>query len=141
MKRLRWHPIAAATVALAVSVACGDGDGVTDVPVPAVPVPGTLVLSLTSPNSDDGAILLSISGGGITAPTVASTSHVLFSRLTGTTSINAVVVGNITAGPLLRFDVPDVGGASAYTGTITEVADRANALRTTLTGYSLEISQ
>ncbi len=136
MKRLRWHPIAAATVALAVSVACGDGDGVT-----AVPVPGTLVLSLTSPNSDDGAILLSISGGGITAPTVASTSHVLFSRLTGTTSINAVVVGNITAGPLLRFDVPDVGEASSYNGAVTEVADRANALRTTLTGYSLEITR
>ncbi len=136
MKRLRWHPIAAATVALAVSVACGDGDGVT-----AVPVPGTLVLSLTSPNSDDGAILLSISGGGISAPTVVSTSHVLFFRSTGTTSINAVVVGNITAGLLLRFDVPDVGGGSPYTGTITEVADRANALRTTLTGYSLEISR
>ncbi len=135
MKRLRWHPIAAATVALVVSVACGDGDGVT-----AVPMSGTLVLSLTSPNSDDGAILLSISGGGISAPTVVSTSHVLFFRATGTTSINAVVVGNITAGPLLRFDVPDVSGASAYTGTITEAANRANALRTTLTGYSLEIT-
>ncbi len=136
MKRLRWHPIAAATVALAVSVACGDDDGVT-----AVPMSGTLVLSLTSPNSDDGAILLSISGGGISTPTAVSSSHVLFFRSTGTTSINAVVVGNITAGLLLRFDVPDVSDASAYTGTITEVADRANALRTTLTGYSLEITR
>ncbi len=134
MKRLRWHPIAAALAALTLSVACGDG-GVTE------PLPGTLVLSLTTPNSDDGAILLSISGGGISAPTVVSTSHVLFFRSTGTTSINAVVVGTITAGLLLRFDVPDVGGASAYTGTITEAADRANALRTTLTGYSLEISR
>jgi hypothetical protein len=124
----------AVALALAVGLACGD-DGPTE------PVPGTLVVSLTTPNSDDGAILFTISGGGVDDPAAVATSHRMFFRTTGTSTTTAVVVGNITSGPLLRFEVLDVGEASSFTGTITEVADRNNELRASLSGYSLAISR
>ena len=133
MKRRHWQLLAVFTLALASTLACGSDE-------PTAPVPGTLVVTLTTPNADDGAILLSISGGGIDTPTTVATSHLLFQRLTGTSSVNTVVVGNITAGPLLRFDVPNVNDASSYVATITEVADRDNGLRTSLAGYSLSIT-
>ncbi len=144
MRRLNWYAITAAAVALAVGLACGGdggGGGNGGTTGPTVPVPGTLVVSLTTPNSDDGAILFSISGGGISAPTAVASSDLLFFRATGTSSLNAVVVGNIAAGPVLRFGVPDVGQVSSYTASITEVADRNNALRTSLSGYVLSISR
>ena len=105
------------------------------------PVSGTLVMSLTTPNADDGAILFSLSGAAIDNPAAVAASDVFFFRATGSTSINAVVVGDISAGALVSFDVPDVGAASSYSTTITEVADRNNALRTSLSGYVLSISR
>ncbi|UCF19032.1 MAG: hypothetical protein JSU87_14035 [Gemmatimonadota bacterium] len=135
MKRRHWQLVAAAVMALAITLACGDEDG------PTAAVPGTLVLTLTTPNADDGAILFSISGGGIDIPTSVVASNLLFHRLTGTASMNAVVVGDIAAGALVSFEVPDVGAAPSYSATITEVADRNNALRTSLAGYSLSVSR
>ena len=142
MSRRRWRPVTATAVALvAVALACTD-DAATLGPEPAaLPVPGALIVSLTTPNDDDGAILFSVSGGGITSPTAVASSHFLFFRATGTSSINAVVVGNVTAGPLLSFEVPDVNQASSYVPTITEVAGRDNALRPSLSGYSLSVSR
>lgn len=133
MKRAGWPRMLAAAIVVSVGLSCGEG--------PTAPVPGTLVVSLTTPNSDDGAILLTMAGAGIGAPTAVSSSHVLFFRVTSTTSLTAVVVGNIAAGPLLSFAVPDVGAASSYTATITEVAARDNALRASLSGYTLSVSR
>ena len=135
MKQLRWYHIAVAMAALLVTVTCG-GDKIVDPP----DEPVTLVLSLTTPNSDDGAVMFSISGGGITKPTTENSSHVLFYRAAGATSSNAVVAGDITAGALVRFEVPDVDVASSYSATVTEVAARDNTLRGSLAGYSLSIS-
>lgn len=134
MRRLSWYPITAAAVALAVGMACGDDGG------PMEPVPGTLIVSLATPNSDDGAILFTISGGGISAPTAVASSDLFFFRATGTSSLAVVVAGNI-ASQVLRFNVPDVGQASTYTASIIEVADRNNALRASLSGYVLSISR
>jgi hypothetical protein len=106
----------------------------------SVRVPGTLVVSLSTPNMDDGAILLSIGGGGMGAPATTSSSYVLHHRATGLSSMNIVLVGNLVEGPLLRFDVPDVGQASSYTATVAEVADRSENVRVALTDYRLEIA-
>ena len=133
MKRVGWSWVTAAAVVVSASLACGEGT--------TAPVPGTLVVSVTTPNSDDGAMLFTVEGGGIGKPTAVSSSHVLFFRATGTTSLTAVVVGNIAAGPLLSFEAPDVGLASSYTTTITEVAARDNALRPSLSGYTLSVSR
>lgn len=122
------------TVVALLCTSCGDSTPT------AVQVPGALVVSLSTPNSDDGAILISISGGGIGSPSAESSTHVFYSRATSPLATNAAVVGNITSGPLLRFNVPDVGRASSYVATISQVADRDNDLRATLTGYALRIT-
>ncbi len=136
MIKRRWYPIAA--IACAVVLACQE-----DATMPGEPtlaVPGTLVLSLTTPNSDDGAILFSIAGGEMVAPSAASNSHLLFVRATGGTSINAVVLGDLTQGALMTFDVPDVEKASSYSATVSQVADRNNLLRDDISGYGLALS-
>jgi hypothetical protein len=94
---------------------------------------------LTTPNADDGAILFTLSGGPIDAPAATSSDHAFFSRETGAMSMTAVLVGDLTAGTVLEFDVPDGSSASDYTATIVEVADRQNALREELAGYELSV--
>ncbi len=137
MNGLRWRPISAVALALALGLACG-GDGDDGGPTNGGG-PDTLVLSLITPNNDDGAILFTISGGDIDSPTAASAADVLFFRSTGATSISAVIVGDISAGALVEFEVPAGTSASSYTTTITEVADRSNALRGSVAGYSLSV--
>ena len=125
-----------AAMALAATLAC-DGDVVQP---PPENIPGTLVLTLMTPNTDDGAILLSVAGGEINSPMAAASSHVLFFRTTSESSINAVIVGDITDGLLIHFDVPDVASASSYNATVTQVADRGNTLRNDISGYLLDVA-
>ena len=47
------------------------------------------------------------------------------------------VVGNLANGAVVTLHVPDVGAAARYTANVLEVADRQDALRTSLTGYAL----
>jgi hypothetical protein len=133
MRKQRWITATAVALALVVGVACGDDEGVG----PGV-TPGTMIVSLTTPNADDGAIMFTVSGGAIDAPTLLDIDHVLY-LMEGTNSITAIVAGDIVAGGLLEFDVPDI--EVTYTATITQVADRLNDLRDPLTGYDLTVEE
>ena len=137
MNGLRWRPISAVALALALGLACG-GDGDDGGPTNGGG-PDTLVLSLITPNNDDGAILFTLSGGDIDNPTAVFAADVFFFRSTGATSISAVIVGDISAGAVVEFEVPAGTSASSYTTTITEVADRSNALRGSVASYSLSV--
>jgi hypothetical protein len=118
---------------------CGDGGG-TSGPVP--PVPGALAVELTSPGTDDGALLVEISGPATLAETAVQPGDaqlVIFSRAaSGRTRV--LVAGNITAGAIIRFNVPDVAKAASWSATVVEVSDRANAVRASTAGYSLRIA-
>ena len=116
---------------LAATVACGS-DSTTG------PTAGTLTVSLTTPNADDGAILLTVSGPDMTQIAVEDTSLYVRYAQDGTT-VTAVLVGDLLGGPLVTFHVPDVDAASSYSATITQVADRSNVLRGSLTGYALTV--
>lgn len=116
--------------ALAVlGVACGDD----------APVPGTLTISLVTPNADDGAILLNLGGPGLTTPQSASSSYILFSRLESSVQLRIAIVGNLTAGPLFTLSVSDVRDLSAFSSSVIEVATRSDELRSSVTGYDLDI--
>lgn len=117
---------------LALAVACGD-DG------PTAPTPGTLVISLVTPNADDGAMLFTLAGGTIEDPRPIDGAHTFFFRRDGTSAIVALCVGDLAAGPLIEFDVPDIGKASSYSATVTEVAGTSFDLRASLSGYSLRV--
>jgi len=55
------------------------------------------------------------------------------------TTVTAVLVGDLQGGALVTFHVPDVDTVSSYSATITQVADRSNVLRGSLTGYALTV--
>ena len=97
---------------------------------------GTVILRLTTPHTDDGAVLFEVSGPPIDTAMAVSTSLRLFTRRAGPTIVG-VVVGVVANGAVVTLRVPDVGAVAAYTARVVEVADRENALRGSLTGYAL----
>jgi len=131
MRKQRWMMVTAVALVLAVGVACDD-----DAAFGPEATAGTMIVSLATPNLDDGAVMFTVSGGEIDSPALLDVDHVLY-FVEGTNSITAIIVGDIEAGELLEFDVPDI--EVTYTATITQVADRLNDLRELLTGYSMAV--
>lgn len=136
----------ASVVALA---ACGGGEGgqapTEPTPPPVQPtapaaVPGTLTVRLTTPNTDDGAILLEITGPAPAAElTATAQGAVVHTRANGNTS-RVAVFGSLGAGAVLRFSVPDVNAAPLFSAQLIEASDRGSALRASVTGYQLTIA-
>lgn len=123
---------------LSTTVSCGDDDnGSTG---PDDPVAGTLTMSLTTPNADDGALVLRLEGPDMTQVGLAAPA--LYLRfLEDQSGVTAVLVGDVSEGALLTFRVPDVERVGSYSATPVEVADRANALRGSLAGYTLTVAR
>ena len=99
------------------------------------PIAGTLTVSLTTPNADDGAIRFTLTGPFVTTPRAASPGHLVFTRQRSSQELDVVVVGDLQSEAILILPVRDTRTAPDYRVTITEVATRTNALRTDLTGY------
>jgi hypothetical protein len=127
--------VMAASVMAFGSAACGDDDPAG--PVDPVPTAGTLTVTLSTPNVDDGAILLVVTGPDMTQVTTANPAlYFRYSEAAG--QLRAVFVGNIGDGALLSFRVPDVDAVASYVPTIVELADRDNQLRDSA-GYQLTV--
>jgi hypothetical protein len=120
------------------ATACTGGDG-GGTP-PTQPEPGVLTVNLTTPNPDDRALVVEVTGPSISAVTAANAAYVVHSRAPGASSVRVAVFGSLGSGALLRFQVPDVNQASAYSATVVEVADAANALRATA-GYTAAVAR
>ena len=114
-------------------------------PQPPPPPPGQpsgsgrLSVSLTTPNSDDAAILLELRGSTIHGIALANSDWKMYAD-SSASPIRIVLAGKLTAGTLLTFDVPDVSAVSSYTATIVDVSDAQNRIRAQ-TGYSLGIAR
>ena len=133
MSGARW--IFTLAAALSLAAACSDD------PTGGAPRAGTLVVRLTTPHADDGAMLFEVSGPPIDTSAAAGASLQLFTRRADGSTLVGVVVGDLTNGAVIRLQVPDVGAAAAYTARLLEVADRQNALRPSLTGYALTVTR
>jgi hypothetical protein len=106
-------------------------------PPPPAPGPGRLAVVMTSPNADDGAILLEIRGTGIDSVRAENATWEFFSDKSSASVVRAVVAGNLASGRLVNFYVPDVSGT--YTVTIMDIATRQNMLRAS-TGYTFTVA-
>jgi hypothetical protein len=124
-----------AVPALLLAVACADDSTGTGGP----PQAGTLIVRLTTTHSDDGAVLLELSGPPIDSVVALNASLQLFTRRANDSTIVAAVVGVVGNGAVVTLRVPDVGAAGQYTARVLEVADRQNILRASLTGYALTV--
>lgn len=94
---------------------CG-GDGV------APPTPGTLSLRLTTPNVNDGALVIVLSGGPVSAVHAAAGLEVV--RQSDAAGNHILLIGDVTEGVVATFDVPDISRATAYVAVVEQVADR-----------------
>ncbi len=125
--------------------ACGDDRNNDGGVGPSEPVPGALTLNLTTPNADDRALLISISGSAaadsMSNILPADTSYTVLPRVENGNSARVAVFGDITDGPVLTFDVPDINDPSRYTAQVLDAADASNSLRANLTAYSLQVQQ
>jgi len=115
---------------VALGAACG-GDG------PTGPVAGPIELVLASPNSDDGAVLLTVSGGPMDS--VAAVGYTTFSAPLSGTSAKVVVVGSVVSGTVARVWVPDRSKTAQYSVTLVEVAARGSYQLRPLQGYRVTI--
>jgi hypothetical protein len=124
IRAMRRTALGVAASAL-VSLSCGKDGGPTG---PSGPV--TVTISLASPRSDDGALLLRLTGRGLTAEGVraASDGYFVQARPAAAGGVTVLIVGDIVSGPLLRVDAPDAESAEGYAASVKELASRANAL-------------
>lgn len=131
--RRNWMAVLLGGACLLALPGCGD-----DPAGPPEPVPGVLTVNLATPNADDRAVLVRVTGPGEAAAVTAAAGQTLFSRPTAA-GFNAAVFGDLAAGPLLRFSVPDVNQAGAYQATVVEVVDPSDQLRPSLAGYGATV--
>lgn len=108
-------------------------------PPTAVPVPGRLTLELSSPNSNDGGMLVTVTGPGMGDVQVASSAYGVYHRLASSNELRLAVIGRLANGPIVTIGVADVGKAGSYQATITEVANTSDVIAASLTGYSMKI--
>lgn len=127
-----------AVVLAAITLACsGDSNNGGTGPPQDVSNPGFVNVTLSTPNSNDGALLLTLSGGAIDSLTASSGS--IFFAATGTNTFRVMVAGTIANGPIVRFWMPDRRNITSYTATLEQAAARSTYDQQDLSGYSLSI--
>jgi hypothetical protein len=96
-------------------------------------------VSLTTPNTDDGALLMVFTGPRLSNFKPASAAYQLFWRATGPNETRVIVVGDIAAGIL--FTATADGAPSGIGATVGEVSTRSDQLRGSTAGYTLAVSR
>jgi hypothetical protein len=119
-----------AAMVLVAILACHDDDKTV-----APTGPGVLDVVLTTPNTDDGAVLLTVDGA---VDSVQGAPYVIFSIASGTEA-RIVVTGDVLGGVIARLYVPDVGSADQYLAHLDEVAQRGTFALRSPTSYQLEL--
>ena len=103
------------------------------------PTPGALKVNLTSPNPTDAGIFVRLVGNEISNVTVSGSGRTMYVRNVSPTVVVVVILGPVSAGELLRFDVPDTRQRASYVANVLEVVDPTDALREPPSGYALQI--
>ena len=86
------------------------------------PTPGILVISLTRPGTTDGAVVLTLSGGPVTA-VHAPAGYQITSNSDGA-GTHVLLVGDLRTGTVATVEIPDIAQALAYVAAVEQVADR-----------------
>jgi hypothetical protein len=118
--------------------ACGGADKTSG---PSGPTPGVLQVVLTSANTDDGALMLTVSGGPVQQVDAASAAYQVFSAQPDTMTTRILVTGDITSGAVARLHVADTRAVASYHASLTQAASRTSFAQQVTSGYSLAVSQ
>ncbi len=129
-----------ALMALAGAMSCGGGDSTAPTPLPTGPVAGIFRIQLTTPHSDDGALLFTVSGGPITSADPAS-GYQVFVAPADANTMRFLVTGNVAGGEVVRLHVPDVSKLAAYRASLSQAASRDTFAPQSLSSYSMTVTQ
>jgi hypothetical protein len=117
------HPIRAAALTLSLLViGCAKGSTGPSDGGPAAP--GWLTVELDTPNADDGAVQLRVTGAAVDTVRVASAYHGF--GVGTSTGADLVVTGTVSRGIVAHLKVPDVNRSGRYTVTVVAAARRGN---------------
>ena len=120
------------SVAIALAaVACDDA------PPEPEPVPGDVTVTLVSPNGSEGAAVLATADAGIVGVTAEEPVRVFHWREGG---VSRIVALRDEAGEI-RFTMSLEDVARPPRLEVVEVADGTNRLRSTLTGYEIDVAR
>jgi hypothetical protein len=104
---------------------------------PSGPTEGTFNVRLTTPNSDDGAVLFTVSGGPVDA--VEALGYTVYSARIDANTLRVIVTGDLSSGPVVRIRIADQRQLSRYSGIVNQVAARASYLQRDPTSYSIAV--
>jgi hypothetical protein len=103
------------------------------------PTAGTMNLNLATPNSDDGGLLFTVTGGPVDS--VVATSGRVYSAKVDPNSFRVIIAGNLTAGTIARIYLPDLRRATEYSATVSQAAARGSYVQREPAGYTLTLSE
>lgn len=132
MRTKRWIGLGLSLGLLGTGLACGDN--------PAAPQAGNVTVSLTTPNPDDGVVLVALFGPGFTNVQPASAAYRVYSLTASPTEVRVLVVGDLSTGALLTLNVNDPSRIGEYHGTVIQAASRSDEVRTVSTDYDLTLA-
>jgi hypothetical protein len=96
-------------------------------------------VNLTTPNSDDGAVLFTISGGPVDS--VEVDGHSVHWAHIDPNNLRVIVTGQLHSGVIASIRIADARQLSRYSATINQVAARATYVQRNPASYSLALSE
>ena len=99
--------------------------------------PGALDVQLTTPNADDGALLLAFTGGPVDS--VTSPEFEVAALETARAEYRVLIRGAIHGGAVARLWVPERGDRSAYVVSVTQAVGRSTYARHAVDGYEVTL--
>lgn len=125
----------------AVGLSCGDRTTEPPISSPPPPPPVTnAVVSLATPNADDGALILTLRGPNATAIQLTNSGHILYSRAASSSELRVTIVGDLMAGSLVTFTLASGQSLASYSAAVDQVASRSDVLRSSTSGYALTVA-
>ena len=109
-------------------------------PPPPPPPPSGAVVSLMTPNANDGAVIITLSGPDLGTIQPADSHYVVYSRLANSQEMRIIVLGDLVAGPVFSVRLSAPHAMSAYAGTVQQVATRSDSILSGTAGYGVTIS-
>lgn len=100
------------------------------------PAAGVLNVNVSSPQHDDGALMLSVYGGPVDS--VESVGFPIYSIRTSD-SVKFIVTGSLGSGAVARIHIPDGRQASRYIAQVSQVAARMSYAPRDPAGYSITL--
>lgn len=98
-----------------------------------------LSVTLSSPHGDDGAVLLTITGGPVDS--VEAVGSAVYTARSGTGPLKLIVTGDLGGEPIARIHVPDHRHAPFYTATVLQVAARGTYAQRDPAAYRASLAE